>query len=173
MTKNSSTNKQLPFFVYGTLIPSQPNDHLIREALVQQEAAVFRHGRLYAFPTFPMLIETNAEDGTVIDGRLLTIDHEQYDDVMQKLDELEQYDPQDRAGSPYWREIRSVQTAANETVEAWIYLGQPAFVPPNAYLITSGSWLQHCTQSGQTDSMRRWWESYGVDLLFGKSTQSD
>lgn len=165
--------KVLPFFIYGTLIPGQPNDHYVRDVITHQEAAVFPNGLLYAFPTFPMLIEPDDDNGMAVSGLLIEIDVAQYTAVVEQLDQLEEYNPADPENSPYTREIRVVQTSAGRTVQVWTYIGQKRFLPQPPQLIASGDWVQYYNQSSAQDSMRSWWLTSGVNLLLGKSDQSD
>lgn len=63
--------QRLPFFVYGTLIPGQPNDHLWQGAIGSLEAAVFDNGRLYDMGFYPMLVEGRAG---MVKGKLIRVD---------------------------------------------------------------------------------------------------
>lgn len=157
----------LPFFVYGTLIPGQPNDHLVQGRIIAQEPATFSHGRLWAFPTFPMLEETTT--GHPVQGVLLTLDPAHYEQAVQELDELEEYDPLQEADSPYLRRQRTVFTAAGQAITAWVYVGQTAVIPPHLPLIESGDWVAHVAAEAEQDTMAKWWRERGADLLFGKT----
>ena len=56
-----STPRLLPFFVYGTLLPGQPNAHLWGDGIVAQQNATLANGRLYDLGAFPMLVEEGEE----------------------------------------------------------------------------------------------------------------
>lgn len=162
--------ERLPFFVYGTLIPGQPNAHFWEDAIIAETAAIFPNGRLHAFPAFPMLIEVGSkEEGGTIHGRLISVDPAAYTQVLQRLDQLEEFDPEDRGNSPYVREARQVHTAEGTAINAWVYLGQPHLAPPT--VIPDGDWVSFSAQ--QQDSMAEWWLTNGVALLLGKTGQSE
>lgn len=173
MSNKPASLVHLPFFIYGTLIPGQPNDHYLSEVIIYQEAAVFPNGLLYAFPTFPMLIEPADGNGMPIKGLIIEVDPSCYLETVQRLDQLEEYDATNPQESPYTREIRQVQTLTGKSIQVWTYIGKIELIPQAAFLIPSGDWVQYCIDSGAQDSMKSWWLAHGVDLLFGKLDQSD
>jgi gamma-glutamylcyclotransferase (GGCT)/AIG2-like uncharacterized protein YtfP len=162
---NSKTGKQYPFFVYGTLILGQPNDHYWEDCAGTAEPATLPNGRLYDMGTFPMLLE---EGQTAVQGQLvnpargLTI--EKYQLLVQRLDNLENYNPDEIETSPYYRVLREVFTNDNTPVTAWVYLGRQAFTAGRP-IISSGSWVQH-SATAQSE-MVQWWQTRGQKLLFG------
>ena len=158
----------LPLFVYGTLIPGQPNDHYVLGHIVAQEPAWFEHGRLFTFDTFPMLIEARPPEGEPITGRLLWLDEAVYGRVLSQLDELEEYNPAAEADSPYVRCQRLIHTADGRTHLAWVYLGQPHFLPPHQPHIPGGDWVAYVAEQASQDNMATWWREHGVKLLFNQ-----
>ena len=161
-----------PFFVYGTLIPGQPNDHHWQNAIVAYQPALFYHGRLYAWPNFPILLEAEpAAGGMPIEGVLVEVDANRYTAVLSALDKLENYNPADEAHSPYLRRTRRVTLASGQTQVAWLYLGQRPYLPPEDALIEDGDWLAHCRRNVPNQSLAKWWAEHGQDLLFGKETE--
>ena len=141
----------LPFFVYGTLLPGQPNHYLWGDAIVQMETAVFPNGRLYDMGSYPMMIE---QPGEQVKGRLITVHMAAYTAVTVNLDMLEGYDPEQPAASAYRRLERVVQGENGRFVTAWIYLGLPKYIkglPP----IPSGDWIAYATATLQ--QMNKWW----------------
>ncbi len=49
--------KRLPFFVYGTLLPGQPNYDLWSDSIREKKPAIFRNGRLIDLGFYPILFE--------------------------------------------------------------------------------------------------------------------
>ncbi len=155
----------IPFFVYGTLIPGQPNDSYWGESVLKTEPAVYGHGRLVSLNAFPMLLE-DIDSETGIVGVLVYVSAADYADVMSTIDQLEEYDPEN-GDSPYQRVLREVKTEAAEVKTAWLYLGKPEI--GNQYpTIESGDWVLYL-RSIQSDGMTQWWREKGESLLFGRS----
>ncbi len=82
--------EQLPLFVYGTLLPDQPNAYLWGDGITKVETAVFRYGRLYDFIHYPMLLETKSGE---VKGALVTVKPSVYERTLALLDDLEGYNP--------------------------------------------------------------------------------
>ena len=101
-----SKQELLPFFVYGTLLPGQPNAYLWGEAVAAQQTAVLPNGRLYDLGSFPMLVEEGEES---VQGMLIWVRPAEYTAVVASLDELEGYDPAQPLASAYRRVRRAVQ----------------------------------------------------------------
>ena len=53
---NRHAPEQLPFFVYGTLLPGQPNDDLWGDGIAQVETAVLDDSHIYDMGYYPMLV---------------------------------------------------------------------------------------------------------------------
>lgn len=151
-----------PFFVYGTLLPDQPNFHHWGEARIEIEPAIFHSGRLYDMGAFPMLIETDIDDknGVPITGALVTVHPDDYERVLVQLDKLEQYDPADAENSMYIRVSRPVERLTNEQpAVAWLYVGKEQFVRGMEPI--GSDWVGY-TQSHKPD-LFSWWERYHAD----------
>lgn len=169
----------LPFFVYGTLLPGQPNDHHWDDKITASEAATLRPAYLHDLSTFPMLVETPAADRplpgpAVVHGRLIWLtglSRPEYDRILAAVDALEEYDPADEDASLYRRVAREVETAGRQ-VTAWVYVGRPD-VAHTYPLVPEGDWVAHCAAGKNMDSMARWWRDRGPDLLFGNFPQSE
>ena len=159
------TVKQHPFFVYGTLIPGQPNEHFWEDCLGSAEPAHLPNGRLYDMGAFPMLLEggRNSVQGQIIFPKN-NLPIEKYQLLVQRLDNLENYDPDEIETSPYYRVLREVFTKNNTPVTAWVYLGREAYTAGQP-IIKSGDWVQYST-SAQSE-MAQWWQTRGQELLFG------
>lgn len=120
----SSPSEPLPFFVYGTLRPGEPNhDVFLRGRVREVEPARLNGAVLYEGPGFPYAVE--APDG-VVRGELVTARPEAYGGLLTALDRLEGY----VAGDPrnlYERIAREVVREADATVvRAWVYVAGPA-----------------------------------------------
>lgn len=144
--------EQFPFFVYGTLLPGQPNDHLWSENAITQEDAVFVNGRLYDMGFYPMLVE---EAGFQVKGVLLTVQPETYQDVIAALDSLEGFDPANPDVPGYQRVTREVWRENGRSAWAWIYIGQADYVK-EYFPIPNGDWRQYA--SDKFDDITDWWE---------------
>ncbi|MEZ4645198.1 MAG: gamma-glutamylcyclotransferase family protein [Chloroflexota bacterium] len=151
--------EQIPFFVYGTLLPGQPNDHLWQENAVTQEEAVFVNGRLYDMGFYPMLVE---EEGHQVQGMVLTVRPDAYVMVVQALDNLEGFDPLKPDAPGYRRVAREVVLGNGRSVRAWVYMGQSDYVE-GYFPIAGGDWRQHA--DGKLDDMTDWWD--GIDTVLG------
>ena len=150
--------KLLPFFVYGTLLPGQPNYELWSESIVQHQKAFFPNGRLYDLGAYPMLIEGS---GGPIIGEFATISEPDYEKIMLRLDTLEGYDPQLPEASDYQRREREIHLASGNREIAWVYLGNE-LAAAEAILISSGDWAAYMVTKEQ--EIIEWWTQY----RFGK-----
>ena len=144
-----------PFFVYGTLLPEQPNAYLWADVVVEQVAAVLPNGRLYDCGPFPMLIEMGKSP---VRGVVIEIEPEMYETVLERFDYLEGVDPKRPLAGAYRRVVRGVVTENGRLIEAWVYMGQKQFVV-GLSIIESGDWLAHM-QTRQT-AVNDWW--YNID----------
>ena len=155
----------IPFFVYGTLIPGQPNDYYWGKEIIKTAEAIYPHGRLVTLRAFPMLLESDPTSGGV-KGTLIYINPTAYTNIMTLVDQLEEYDPEN-PDSPYTRVLREVVTADGEHITAWLYLGQPE-IGQAFPTLPNGDWVAHLADTG-SDGMSRWWKEKGEALLFGRS----
>lgn len=144
----------LPFFVYGTLLPDQPNFFVWGEDIARMEPATFYGGRLFDMGFYPMLIAAEAE--TAVHGQLITPHPAQYEAVCQRLDELEGYDPDHPETSDYQRRQVEVEVADGRSQSAWVYLGQPQFVA-NKPEVPDGRWAAYVAES-QVE-LQAWWDA--------------
>src|SRR6185312_7394342 len=95
------------FFVYGTLKRGQANYPLIAPYARAVEPAVTR-GLLFDHGPFPALV---AGEGRVR-GELVTLDPADLAVALPLIDRLEDFRPDDPAGSMYRRQVVEVETAA-------------------------------------------------------------
>ncbi|WP_329421314.1 gamma-glutamylcyclotransferase [Streptomyces sp. NBC_01693] len=78
----------LPFFVYGTLLPGEPNhDRFLRGRTCQERPAVLPGALLYEGPGYPYAVEGH---GTV-HGALVTAAPGAYAELLGLLDDLEEF----------------------------------------------------------------------------------
>ena len=154
---------QLPFFVYGTLLPKQPNHSLYEAEIVSLEPATFSDGQLHDMGFYPMLVP--AQDG-IVQGMLVTVAPESYQVVQQRLDELEGYDPKQPDASAYRRMRVEVLLVNGRSQKAWTYLGQIQFAQ-NKPIIANGDWAAHA--AAKQLELRDWWHTiHTVAGLHGK-----
>jgi gamma-glutamylcyclotransferase (GGCT)/AIG2-like uncharacterized protein YtfP len=114
----------LPFFVYGTLRPGEPNhDRFLRGRTLSEESGRLPDAVLYDGPGYPWAVE---EPGGAVHGELVTARPEGYGRLLLELDELEEYVPGDPR-SLYVRVERDVvRRRDGAAVRSWVYLAGAA-----------------------------------------------
>jgi len=138
----AAPESHLPFFVYGTLRPGEPNhDRFLRGRVRSEEPGRLRETVLYDGPGYPYAVE---EPGGVVRGELVTARTEAYAELLAALDRLEGYVPGDPRNL-YERVEREVLRDADEAVvRAWVYVAAPAVAArlrgAGGTLIESGDW---------------------------------
>ncbi|MEZ4869243.1 MAG: gamma-glutamylcyclotransferase family protein [Caldilineaceae bacterium] len=118
---------QLPLFVYGTLMCGERAFGYLAKASVHWSPARLPKAALYDLGAYPMAV---AGKGTVV-GELHWLQSEGYAALLQRLDRYE--------GREYWRVIRPVLLPDDVTAQAWVYLGEPAYVAKHK-LLADGDW---------------------------------
>ena len=151
--------KRLPFFVYGTLLPDQPNYDLIVKESIDQRPAYFPDGRLYDLGPFPMLLEGS---GGLVKGILYSINEADYHIILHRLDALEGFNPRNPSAGDFRRVERLVNLVSGSSIMAWVYIGKPASIR-GARLILSGDWIAYSSEN--KDKLVEWW----VNWRIGKS----
>lgn len=116
---------QLPFFVYGTLLPGEANYHLWREAIDEVRPAVLGGARLFSLGQFPMAVE--AQEGEVR-GLTVSIRPSSYRAALALLDQLEGVQLHPFRGPGFRRVRRIVRPAGEPAVVAWVYIGSALHV---------------------------------------------
>ncbi|MCB9418866.1 MAG: gamma-glutamylcyclotransferase [Ardenticatenaceae bacterium] len=137
---------RLPIFVYGTLLPGQPNAFLWQGLETGVENAQLRNGRLYNMGGYPMLVETGVDS---VQGQIITIAVDFYEVVLARMDFLEGYDPLRPEAARYRRVVREVTLANGRSTTAWVYVGQMAFVNGRVP-IPDGNWTAYFQQGHTT-----------------------
>ncbi|MFI6353378.1 gamma-glutamylcyclotransferase family protein [Streptomyces sp. NPDC050743] len=132
----------LPFFVYGTLRPGEPNhDLFLRGRTASEEPARLPDATLYDGPGYPYAVE---RPGGEIRGELVTARPESYAELLAALDRLEEYTPGDPRNL-YERAARNViRTTDGTTTLAWVYLAAPpvaARLRAGGTPIEGGDWV--------------------------------
>lgn len=143
---------QLPFFVYGTLLPGQPNFMLWEHAIARMEPASLTGAALFDLDWYPMLVDW---PGGWVDGLLVTVQPELAQTVLSRLDFLEGYDPLEPGESNYRRERRIVTLSGGRPLVAWVYVGNRSLVVGRARLQTN--WIAHLHHDRRT--VADWWET--------------
>ena len=149
--KSKLSEERLSFFVYGTLLPGQPNAFLWQSSVTRQQTAVLANGRLYDMGSYPMLVEEG--DGLVY-GMINYVIEAEYNAVMARLDHLEGYDPAQPNGFGYRRVVREVQVANGRSLRAWVYIGLQTAVP-GMNPIPGGDWAVYAAKTFQ--DIEPWW----------------
>lgn len=142
---------QLPFFVYGTLLPGQPNYALWDNAINRAAPAILSNACLYDMGHYPMVIEGSPEKVT---GMLMTLHGDRYEAALARLDFLEGFNPADPEAGEYRRVKRIVSRADGLPQVAWVYVGRRDLVSGKEML--RESWSHHCQR--KQEIMSQWWE---------------
>ncbi len=161
----TSSETPLPFFVYGTLLPAQPNAYLWQGKVSQVSPAILPHGWLYDMGAFPLLRLGKPGEGQLagqqagrqIEGALLVAKNEEYAELLAQIDALEGYFPDDIANSEYRRLQTEVILTDGSPIQAWVYEGNAsriAGMPP----LQISSWAAYADQ--KYDAMQQWWDNF-------------
>ena len=142
---------RLPFFVYGTLIPEQPNYYLWKDSIVSTKKGLIKNHQLFDMGHYPMIIESEEKN---VDGILIYIKDADYEKITKIIDNLEGYNPENHGSSAYNREIRDIEVKDGEMQKAWVYIGSKEYVnEENA--VKDGNWVKHTSmKKGNKD----WWK---------------
>lgn len=156
--------KQFPFFVYGTLLPGQPNFELWQDAILAMKPARFVGAALYDLDWYPMLVEL---PGNQVTGLLITVEPALYSDVLAQLDFLEGHDPDDPTAGEYQRQLRIVTLSGGSHSVAWVYVGR--LEPVNGRPRLDTNWIDHARR--QQPQLAAWWQA--VETVAGRHTNQD
>ena len=143
--------EKLPFFVYGTLIPEEPNYYLWRDSIANRKNGLIKSHQLFDMGHYPMIVES---EGNNVYGMVMYIKDEDYDKITKIIDNLEGYNPENHGSSAYNREIRDIELEDGETEKAWIYIGSREYVKEeNA--VKNGNWVKHISKKKVNQD---WWK---------------
>ena len=143
--------ERLPFFVYGTLIPDQPNYYLWKDSIVATKKGLIQNYQLFDMGHYPMIVES---EGNNVHGMLIYIKNEDYDKITKVIDNLEGYNPENHGSSAYKREIRDIELEDGETEKAWIYIGSEEYVKKEN-VVKDGNWIKHISMKEEGED---WWK---------------
>ncbi|WP_443034297.1 gamma-glutamylcyclotransferase family protein [Streptomyces sp. BE147] len=154
----AGTAAELPFFVYGTLLPGEPNhDLFLRGRTTGERPAVLPGALLYDGPGYPYAVEGHG----AVHGTLIMAVPGVYGELLGLLDHLEEYLGPDHPRNLYERVIRTVEfpvagdpgagaggaeapVAGERPVRAWVYLAAAAVtrsLRTSGILIPDGRWI--------------------------------
>ncbi|MEM7802974.1 MAG: gamma-glutamylcyclotransferase family protein [Chloroflexota bacterium] len=140
----------LPFFVYGTLIPGQSSSTLWNRGITQSQDAYLTNSLLYSLGDFPMLIDSDQPDGISflnyksarVKGKLVMVDSLQYRAIVSELDRYEGYFPENEAESLYLRRRRWVTLDSGKQKLAWAYIGKITYTKDRP-VVPGGDWISY------------------------------
>ena len=149
MSSDQTTQeRRLPFFFYGTLKPGGVNyaRYRLSEVTLSETPATLERGALYTDGTYPfVVVSDDASADEQVLGFLMTLADDHYARVLIELDDLEAYLP-DAPIEQSWfvRQVSPVVLEGGERVEAWVYVAGPAVAAQIAggelSRIDSGDW---------------------------------
>ncbi len=114
--------ERLPFFVYGTLKPGHGNyRRLLAGRTLGEVAASLAGAALYTEGPYPFLVW---EEGSTVQGVVVTVPEARYAAMLRELDDLEDYTPGGGEANLYERIACEVQTAQG-SLRVWLYLAGP------------------------------------------------
>ena len=116
--------EKLPFFVYGTLIPKQPNYYLWKDSIVDTKIGLIQNYQLFDMGHYPMIVKS---EGNNVEGMIVYVKNEDYDKITKIIDNLEGYNPENHGSSAYNREIRDIELEDSEIEKAWTYIGSEEY----------------------------------------------
>ncbi|MFD5199742.1 gamma-glutamylcyclotransferase family protein [Streptomyces sp. NPDC058375] len=138
---------ELPFFVYGTLLPGEPNhDLFLRGRTAGERPAVLPRALLYDGPGYPYAIEGHGR----VHGTLLVAAPGVYGELLGLLDHLEEFLGPGHPRNLYERVVREVElpgpgaSVPGESAQAWVYLAATAVtrsLRTGGVLIPEGRWV--------------------------------
>ena len=142
---------RLPFFVYGTLIPDQPNYYLWKDSIVSTKDGLIKNYQLFDMGHYPMIVES---EGKKVHGILMHVKNEDYTKVTKIIDNLEGYNPENHGSSAYNREMRDIELEDGKIEKAWIYIGSKEYVNEENK-VKDGNWVKHISKK---EGSKDWWK---------------
>lgn len=134
--------KQLPVFVYGTLLEGMGNwTHYLKGKTTKVVSGELTGFDMYAVASFPGIVQTDFADNKVY-GELMYIKPRMFNETISLVDMLEGYVKENKRNSMYLRKKVVVKTECGELVEAWVYVwNRPIHDPIRQFKVDNGSWL--------------------------------
>ncbi len=143
--------ERLPFFVYGTLIPDQPNYYLWKDSITNTKEGIIKNYLLFDMGHYPMIVKS---EGNKVNGMLLYVKTEDYERITKIIDNLEGYNPENHGSSAYNREMRDIELKNGELEKAWIYIGSKEYVKEENS-VKDGNWIKHISKK---EGNKNWWK---------------
>jgi len=156
--------KDLPFFVYGTLLPNQPNYYLWKDSIIDTKNGIIRNYQLFDMGHYPMIVES---DGNNVEGMLMYIKSKDYNKITKVIDNLEGYNPEKHGDSAYNREIRDIELENGELTKALIYIGTEEYIRKENG-VEGGNWIAHVSNKNKNPD---WWKK--ADTVAGLHTKKN
>ena len=156
--------ENLPFFVYGTLLPNQPNYYLWKDSIADTKNGIIRNYQLFDMGHYPMIVES---EGNNVVGMLMYIKTEDYEKITKIIDNLEGYNPENHGNSAYNREIRDIKLENGELEKALIYIGSEYFVKKDN-AVKRGNWVKYISSKNKNLD---WWKD--TDTVAGLHTKKN
>jgi gamma-glutamylcyclotransferase (GGCT)/AIG2-like uncharacterized protein YtfP len=162
--------RQLPFFVYGTLMTGYKNNATVvrgRATSVRIASLVGAYKLMhFSREGFPGLYETKdaalpSAAAMPVRGELMEgpASEAEYAALLRDLDALEAYYPSelDKSRNMYERVIRHVSVDGNEgSVEAYVYLCNIDVASTRAAHVVHGDWRKYMTEMAMVDAGDDW-----------------
>lgn len=143
--------ERLPFFVYGTLIPDQPNYYLWKDSIADTKNGIIKNHQLFDMGHYPMILQS---EGNNVHGMLMYVNDEDYEKITKIIDNLEGYNPENHGNSAYNREMRDIELKNGESEKAWIYIGSKEYVKEENG-VNNGNWVKHISKK---EGNKDWWK---------------
>ena len=143
--------KNLPFFVYGTLIPEQPNYYLWKDSIANTKKGIVKNYELFDMGHYPMIIQS---EGKNVHGMLMYVKDEDYEKITKIIDNLEGYNPENHGNSAYNRERFDIELENGELEKAWIYIGSKEYIKEET-AVKGGKWVKHISKK---EGNKDWWK---------------
>ena len=143
--------EDLPFFVYGTLLPNQPNHYLWKDSIADTKNGIIKNYQLFDMGHYPMILQS---EGNNVHGMLMYVNDEDYEKITKIIDNLEGYNPENHGNSAYNREMRDIELKNGESEKAWIYIGSKEYVKEENG-VKNGNWVKHISKK---EGNKDWWK---------------
>lgn len=150
MARAAGAPAHLPFFVYGTLLPGQPNHGLWGMVITAMRPAMISGFELLDLTYYPMMVRA---PGQTVRGLVIDVEPGAFGAVVAGLDYLEGFDPANPNDSEYRREKQIARLANGRELVAWTYVGHPASL--DYPRVRGGDWKAHVSAS--EDASNAWW----------------
>lgn len=114
------TTKQLPFFVYGTLMTGFGNNRIIKDLTDRVEQGELDNAQIHPVMPhggFPCMTRGVG----IVTGEIVYMKPESYDIALQQMDALEGYRKSNPIGSMYIRETALIRNDEGQLIKCYVY----------------------------------------------------